>query len=102
MSDTGKAAGFCKNFTFPNGKKGFLPSLGQMNAAYNNKNAVDAALAKIGGDAFVINGTAYKTSTLGIVYSDGSGGFWIFRWNDGHSESYSPLNGHAVRVFTSI
>ena len=102
LSDTGKAAGFCKNFTFPNGKKGFLPSLGQMNAAYNNKNAVDAALAKIGGDAFVINGTAYKTSTLGIVYSDGSGGFWIFRWNDGHSESYSPLNGHAVRVFTSI
>lgn len=24
LSDTGKAAGFCKNFTFPNGKKGKL------------------------------------------------------------------------------
>jgi hypothetical protein len=46
------AAGWCNAFSFPSGKKGFLPSLGQMMTAYLNKAAVDAALTKAGGTAF--------------------------------------------------
>lgn len=43
------AAEYCRNYTFKNGKKGYLWSLGEAQDAYNNKAAIDAALVKIGG-----------------------------------------------------
>ena len=52
QSDTDGAAGWCNAFSFPSGKKGFLPSFGQMWSAYSNKDAVNAALTKVGGIKF--------------------------------------------------
>ena len=50
------AAGYCNSFIFPDGKtKGFLPSLGQLWLAYQNKAAVDAALRKCGGTVMGID-----------------------------------------------
>lgn len=43
------AAKYCREYTFKNGKKGYLWSLGEAQDAFNNKEAIDAALIKIGG-----------------------------------------------------
>ena len=43
------AAEYCRNFTFKNGKKGYLWSLGEALDAYNNKSAINKAMSKIGG-----------------------------------------------------
>lgn len=48
---TGKApaAEYCRNYTFKNGKKGYLWSMGEACDAYLNMEAIDTAMSKIGG-----------------------------------------------------
>lgn len=45
------AAYYCRAFTFPNGRKGYLGAAGEWQAALNNKNAIVSALSKCGGTA---------------------------------------------------
>ena len=49
------AAEYCRSITFKNGKKGYLWSLGEAQDAYDNKEAIDAAMRKIGGTAITTN-----------------------------------------------
>ena len=72
------AAEYCRNYTFKNGKKGHLWSLGEARDAYNNKAAIDAAMRKIGGTA-ITTGSYHWTSTQ---YSSGSA--WLLNWSDGY------------------
>ena len=82
QSSTDYAAGYCNAFTFPDGKtKGFLPSLGQLNLAYQNKAAVDAALSKCGGTA--MNTNYYWSSTFWGV-NRGYRRCWRLNWSDGN------------------
>ena len=79
------AAGYCNAFTFPDGKtKGYLPSLGQLNLAYQNKAAVDAALAACGGTAMNCStGCYYWSSTFCGYYGiDDCRRCWMFDWGD--------------------
>ena len=46
-----QAAEYCRSLTFKNGKKGYLWSLGELRDAYDNKEAINAAMSKIGGTA---------------------------------------------------
>lgn len=48
LADDG-AAVFCANYTFPNGKKGYLPSLGEWNIVSSNMTAILDAMALIDG-----------------------------------------------------
>ena len=100
QSSTAYAAGYCNAFTFPNGKaKGFLPSWGQLNLAYQNKAAVDAALSKCGGTAMF--GGYYWSSTFWGVRG-GYRGCWILSWSDGYV-SDDGLNGSLyVRPFADL
>lgn len=68
------AAEYCRNYTFKNGKKGYLWSMGEAQDAYNNKAAIDAAISKIGGTAMMTD-SMYWTSTQ---YSDHLA--WILGW----------------------
>ena len=107
IPSTSYAAGYCNAFTFPDGKtKGYLPSLGQLWLAYQNKEAVSAALTACGG-------TAMSTSTFSRNYYWSStfwdvGGnlryCWIFDWlNDGYVLNGYNLNWDAyVRPFADI
>ena len=85
------AAGYCNAFTFPNDStKGFLPSLGQLNLAYQNKAAVSTALSACGGAA--MNADRYWSSTFCGV----NGSFrscWGFIWSGGsvYSDGLSSL-----------
>ena len=55
------AAEFCRDYTFKNGKKGYLWSLGESQDAINNKSLINNAMNKIGGSAVKYD---YWTSTL--------------------------------------
>lgn len=44
---TDYSAGYCNNYTFPNGQKGYLGALGEWQIAYENKSEVDTCLALI-------------------------------------------------------
>ena len=78
---TNYAAGYCNGFTFPDGRtKGYLPSLGQLNLAYQNKYVITLSLNRCGGTALAQS--YYWSSTFAGV----NGGFrdcWELSWGDG-------------------
>lgn len=61
-TDTSGAGYSCANYTFPNGQKGYLPALGELNEAYANGNAskINSLMTKIGGSKF---SASYWSST---------------------------------------
>lgn len=77
----------CVAYTFPNGKKGYLPSVGEVNVAYQNKSAIDAALVLIGGSAVnSVNYTAGFIPTSTITSKTNS---FRFSWKTGAISSIS-------------
>ena len=99
QSSTNYAAGWCNAYTFPDGSKGYLPSLGELNLAYQNKAAVDAALTKCGGTA--LPSSTYWSSTFwGLSGSRRS--CWFLEWRDG-GVNYSRLGSYGyVRAFGAL
>ena len=82
QSSTAYAAGYCNNFIFPDGKtKGFLPSLGQLYLAYQNKAFVDAALAACGGTAMNTSNYYWSSTFWGVIR--GNRRCWGLYWSDG-------------------
>ena len=77
---TDYAANYCSTYILPDGNtKGYLPSLGQLNLAYQNKEAVNAALSKCGAAMFE---DYYWSSTFAGVNGSGRS-CWTLRWNGG-------------------
>ena len=72
---TNYAAGWCQNYLFKNGKKGYLGACGEWQEAYNNKNEINACMSLIGGTN--IANSYYWTSSQ---YS--ADGAWILYWPD--------------------
>ena len=100
QSNTSYAAGYCNSFTFPDGKtKGFLPSFGQINLAYRNKVAIEAALSKCGGTAMTED--YYWTSTFWGVY-DNHRYCWLLYWSDGNYRCDYLNNAYYVRPFADF
>lgn len=94
---TSYAAPYCKafNFTFPNGEKGCLPSLGQLWTLYKNKATVDACLAACGGTAMDVN---YRwSSTFWGNVDTSHRALWILRWSDGNVFRYTIQFAFPVR-----
>lgn len=98
VSSTSYAAGWANAFTFPDGTKGHLPSLGEFWEVYQNKTAVDAALAKCGGSAMY---TGYHwCSTFWGVYG-GIRNCWVLDWSDGGTLDYRLNDSNYVRAFAA-
>ena len=94
------AAGYCNTFTFPDGKtKGFLPSLGQLRLAFQNKANIDAALNKCGGTA--MSTEYYWSSTFRGLY-DIYRRFWTLYWSDGMVSFNGLSSSHYVRPFADF
>ena len=47
-----QVARICRNYTFPNGNKGYLPALGELHAVYQNIDEVEDLMKVIGGEVF--------------------------------------------------
>ena len=93
--DGAPAAEACAAFTFPNGKKGYLPALGEWQGAYNNKTAVVSAMSLIGGTA--IKYDYYWSSTQ--YHSNSS---WYMYWNRGDLDYRTKRNDGYVRAFAAL
>ena len=86
------AAEYCRNYTFKNGKKGYLWSLGEAQDAYNNKAAIDAAMIKIGGTAITTDSYLW-TSTQYTSYDA-----WLLHWRNGGVDYSGKTYGGSVRA----
>jgi hypothetical protein len=93
--DTSKAAYVCANYTFPNGSKGYLPALGEWYIAYQNKSAIDAAMALIGGTA--VRSVHYWSSTQGSASNA-----WRLDLSSGYASNYYKSTSSPARAFTSL
>ena len=89
------AAEACVNYTFPNGSKGYLPSIGEWNVVYNNRTAIVQAMSLIGGSA--IASERYWASTQ---YSSQSS--WYLRWSKGTKAGANRDTVYYVRAFSSL
>ena len=86
------AAKYCRNYTFKNGKKGYLWSLGEALDAYNNKEAIDAAMRKIGGTAIETEYYLWTSTQYDSIEA------WILRWDYNYIGSTEKNRGGAVRA----
>lgn len=86
----------CANFTFPNGNKGYLPALGELNEAYSNKSKISSLMTKIGGTAF--GDYRYRSSTQGNRYKS-----WNLYWGNGNTFNDDKSNAtFTVRAFSAL
>ena len=93
--DGAPAAEACAAFTFPNGKKGYLPAFGEWQGVYDNKSAVVSAMTLIGGMA--ISAKRYWSSTqYSDIYS------CILYWNTGAMGSGYKNSTYNVRAFAAL
>lgn len=90
------AVNYCREFTFRNGKKGYLGSLGEWQEVYNNKQEVNLCMNLIGGTS-INNSVANWTSTQ---YSSGSA--WILQWTDGTMTGANKTASYFARAFAPI
>ena len=88
------AAYYCRAFTFPNGRKGYLGAAGEWQAALSNKSAIVSALSKCGGTAM---SSYYWTSTQ--YSSDRS---WCVSWSVELLYDDTKGNYDYVRAFATL
>ena len=93
--DGAPAAEACAAYTFPNGKKGYLPALGELQGAYNNKSAVVSAMTLIGG-------TAIKSSFYWSSTQSSSNRSYLLNWRNGSLDYYDKLDYRYVRAFAAL
>ena len=89
------AACYCKNFTFPDGKKGYLGSMGEWRNAYYNKLEIDDCMVIIGGSK--INDAYHWTSSQA-----NSEGAWGFDWGKGNTVISDKDGWFEVRPFAPL
>ena len=81
---------------FPDGRKGYLGSLGEWQEAYNNKSEIDQCMSLIGGTA--INTSYYHwTSTQYSSYTS-----WVLDWSGGSVDGNDKDNNNRVRAFAAL
>ena len=95
-TDTRGAGYSCANFSFPNGDKGYLPALGELNEANANKSKIDSLMTKIGGAKLQSN--YYWSSTQSISYQS-----WQLTWDSGNAAGSNKNNSsYDVRPFSAL
>ena len=94
-TDSSGAGYSCANYTFPNGKKGYLPALGEWNIARNNRSAIDAAMEVIGTtiqDKYYWSSTQYSSNRA-----------WRLYWTETYIENDTKRSSYYyVRAFTTL
>ena len=110
------AAQICDNYTFANGKNGYLMAAGEYKMIVDNLTAINNAMSKVGGTTVQVNVTTSSvvgiwTSTLGgdasynlyMEYNDGSAYYVTLElinpsfadcyWTYDYSADFSEMNG---------
>ena len=97
------AARYCKEYTFPHGVKGYLPALGELYEAYQNKSEVDACMSLIGGKP-LYDGSINNYRKWSSTQYD-SNIAWNLYWNNGSITNYIKhynKNYYCARPFAAF
>lgn len=97
------AAKYCRNYTFKNGKKGYLPALGELYEAYLNKSEVDACMLLIGGAALA--DSSIKNYRKWSSTQNTAERAWALYWNEDKildNSKGNALKELCARPFTSL
>ena len=92
------AANYCRNTSrlFPDGRQGYLPSLGEWKTMYDNKSEVTACMSLIGGTAFT-EGVYWSSS---LCSSDDA---WILLWRTDYVACYNRgASNTSVRAVAAL
>ena len=81
---------------FPDGRKGYLGSLGEWQEAYNNKSEIDQCMSLIGGTAINTSYYHWTSTQYSSNYS------WILRWSDGSVDYGNKNDTNRVRAFAAL
>ena len=102
-SSTDYAAGYCDAFTFPDGKtKGFLPSVGQLYLAYQNKDAITAAMSACGGTDMYDYGYYWSSTFNRVDIQKNRRYCWVFYWDKAIVTPDGIISDNCVRPFADI
>lgn len=88
----------CANYTFPNGKKGYLPAYGEWKLAYDHKSEIVKAMSIIGGTEMSL-GNHWSSTQYFNIYDINCRG-WLMSWYDGHS--VGNYGNNQIRAFTTL
>lgn len=91
---TNYAAGWCQNFLFMNGKKGYLGACGEWQEAYNNVAEIDACMSLIGGTT--IKGEHWTSTQYAANRA------WFLNWNGGSVSNNLKRYSLNVRAFAAL
>lgn len=95
-----QVASSCRNYTFPNGNKGYLPAMGELHLLYQNVDTVEDLMKTIGGSVFK-EGEMYWSSTQRDAES-----VWLYYLNPKYSTTISNYSKNnyigETRPFTTI
>ena len=93
-TDTSGAGYSCANYIFPNGQNGYLPSLGELNVAFNNKAVIDEAMSVLDSSPF------YSHAWSSTPYADYLA--WYLDWSDGITNYHNKASSNTVVPFTTL
>ena len=94
------AAGLCRQFQFPNGKRGYLGALGEYKIWQNNRTAVDALLYGLYNNGVTVTATTSDYYWSSTQNSATVAWVWLFSYSfsDGAGKSYY----RCVRAFAAL
>lgn len=93
--ESGIAAASAANYVFPNGERGYLPSVGEWDEVHQWRTEVDAAFAVMGGNA--LSAFDYWTST-----QQSSSLAWSYHWTKGDSFTNLKTTKMSLRAFAPL
>lgn len=93
-TDTGGAAYVFSNYSFPNGSKGYLPALGELDVANTHRSAINAAMAVIGGT--ILDGPARVSTQYNSTMT------WWYKFGKASGGSQSKTSQDTTYIFTEL
>lgn len=99
MSET-YAARYCKEYVFPHGVKGYLPALGELYEAYQNKSEVDACMSLIGGKPLYDSSITNYGEWSSTQYDSSEA--WLLDWANGNITNFRKSFSNCARPFAAF
>jgi hypothetical protein len=98
---TSGAAHACQAYIFPNGKKGYLPSLGEWQVFKQHKTEAENALKLIGGSEIYLTGNKATNDLFTSTQYDATTAWTFRRYNYVHTQASKSETRH-VRAFCEL
>ncbi len=94
LEKNAKAATVCNNFKFPNGNRGYLPSIGEWLIAYKNRDLIDPIIELLSAQTLATSNSQWSSNP------SSDDGAYAFRWNTNKvSTQAKTYTSNTIRPF---